>query len=437
MNRTLRSLLAMLLLSAFASGAPGDTWTVVHAGTLIAAPGEPPRDRQTIVVHDGWIASVRDGFVDPGSLTDLPPDADVTTVDLRDAFVLPGLIDCHVHLLARDLAPTLTSVVRWSDARWALTALPHLDATLRAGFTTVRHVGSFNGSIYDLRRAVDDGIVPGPRIVATRDMLTPSAGAGDRRPLRAEIHAPRPSSVCDGPYDCRRAVRASLRDGADFVKIKVSAGIFAERPDAFDTPMAPDEIEAIVQAAHAMRRKVAAHALTRESAHAALAAGVDSIEHVVGFDDATLELFRRSGAYLVPTLMASERLAAEGDATSADEPSRWLAGLLERAIESTRHAHQAGVRIAFGTDAGVIAHGSNARELALLVRAGLTPTEALRTATVHAADLLDLGEEVGRLAPGMRADLVATRVDPLADVTALEQPTLVMKGGLVVSGRVP
>ena len=420
----LTAILGLATAPALAEG----SWTIVHAGTLLAEPGELPLTRQSVVIHDGRIEAVQPGFV---TAEDLPEAPQAEIIDLSDSFVLPGLIDCHVHMLDTTLAPSLTMVTRWTDARWALTALPSLDRTLRAGFTTVRHVGGFSKAIYDLRRAVDEGVLPGPRIVAASDMLTPSAGAGDLPTLRPGVAFERPTSVCDGIDGCRRTVRAAFRDGADFLKIKVSAGVFADTPQGLDTPFAEDEIQIIVATAHGMRRKVAAHALTRKSAHLAVAAGVDSLEHVVAFEPETLELMAASGTALVPTLAASEVLAGHGDAASDDEGSRWLAGLGERAVEATRRAHEAGVRIAFGTDAGVVPHGENARELSLLVAAGLTPAEAIEAATVHAAELLGLGEEVGRIAPGMSADLIATPGNPLEDVTALETVRFVMRAGQV------
>ena len=424
---------AGLLAANSLRAAEGERWTLIHAGMLLAVPGEAPRERQSLVIRDAIVHDVRDGFVEPESIEGAP--AEMAVLDLSDRFVLPGLIDCHVHLLTTE-GMSMAGLTQWSDAKWALQSIPNLEKTLEAGFTTVRDAGGFNRAIYDLRDAVGGSILPGPRIVASRETLTASAGAGDRRELRPELQPILPpSSVCDGPHDCRRAVRVAIRNGADYIKIKSSAGVFSGTPYGWDTPLYDDELREIVRTAHGMSHKVAAHATTGRAVNDSLRAGVDSIEHGLGLDDESVRLFQKTGAFLVPTLTSGVALSRDGDPESDDPKMRYLASLGGLMKDAVQRAHQGGVRIAFGTDAGVIPHGTNAREFGHLVDAGLTPMEALQTATVNAAELLDLSDEIGSLRPGMAADIIAVPGNPLEDISILNDVEFVMRAGKVVKSR--
>lgn len=402
---------------------------MIHAGTVHAEPGRPPRRDVSIVVRGRRIAEVRDGFVDlPGA----------RVVDLRDHTVLPGLIDSHVHLrgaLDDRLQQRLQSAGRdHEDA--AFTAQMHAKRTLLAGFTTVRDLGNDPRLVTTLRDAIEAGAFPGPTIVAAGSGVSVSGGHGDgRNGLNrdlARVAADNDSNTCNGADDCRRAVRNQISFGADVIKIAASGGVLSNVPGGLAQQMMDDEIKAVVQTARSFGRKVAAHAHGSDGVNAALRAGVDSIEHGTFTDDETFRLYRQSGAYFVPTLLAPVAALADGRRgalTPAQlQKAEEAAGSGER---SFARAVREGVKIAFGTDAGVARHGDNAQEFALMVKNGMTPAAAIRSATVGAADLLGRSDRIGTIAPGKDADIVAVRGDPLADVRLLENVQFVMKHGRV------
>lgn len=402
--------------------------TCVQAGRLLADPASGKVETgKTLVVDGGKIARVEDGFVSEGC---------ATVIDLKDSFVLPGLIDSHVHLTSEN-GPN-QRVERFTKTRsdLALDGAWYALKTLKAGFTTVADLGSPNESIFALRDAIKAGRVPGPRIIASGSQISVHGGHGDPGNGVPEALVPvyRPSSVCSGPDDCRRAVREQVRAGADVIKITATGGVLSPTAAGLAQQFSNEELKAIVEAAHSMGRKVTAHAHGADGINAFLRAGGDSIEHGTYVDAESIKLFKASGAWLVPTLMAGDFVVREAGRPNtyllpAQRDKALIAGPLM--LDMTRRAREGGVKIAFGTDTGVSAHGDNAGEFALMVKAGFSPIDAIRSATIWAADHLGLSALVGALKPGMQADLIAVKGDPTADVTALTKVTFVMKGGVV------
>ena len=410
---------------ARATVSPAEGTTFVHVGRLLADPatGTVQRDK-TLVIEGNRIVEVRDGFVGEGRI-----------VDLRTSFVLPGLIDSHVHLTGEQNPNSRLDGVTESDVDQAFVGARFARRTLMAGFTTVADLGATNETIFGLRDAVRRGDVPGPRIIASGESVSVHGGHGDINGYRDDImHMFTGESICSGPEDCMRAVRLQVRSGADIIKITATGGVLSNTAAGLGQQFSDDELAAIVGAAHRMGRQVTAHAHGADGINAFLRAGGDSIEHGTYLDDESIRLMRREGVYLVPTLMAGDfvgRIASGPDNffTPAQTAKALEAG--PKMLDMVRRAHAGGVRIAFGTDSGVSAHGDNAGEFALMVRAGMTPLETIQAATVNAADHLRISGEAGRIATGMPADLIAVSGDPLADVTELERVRFVMRGGVV------
>ena len=402
----------------------------IHAGTLLDRPGRPPRRNATILVRGGRIEAVQDGF--------LPAPQGARLIDLSDRFVLPGLIDSHVHLTSDragvegQLADITDSVpLRSYEAAW------NARKTLDAGFTTVRNLGADDGVTLGLRDAIARGWAIGPRIVDAGTSLSTTTGHMDPTlGVREDFHeALRHSgSTCDGVDDCRRAVRRQIARGADLIKIATTGGVNSRIGLGLGAQMFEDEARAIVETAHLYGRKVAVHAHGADGIALALRAGADSIEHGTLLDDETLRLWRGNDAYYVPTLSTVngyiERLRNNPGAYNPEVRAKieWRIGITG---QSLRRAVPAGVRIAFGTDAGVSMHGRNADEFLLMVEHGMDPMSAIVAATVNAADLLGLGEEIGTIEPGKAADIVAVRGDPLSDVGVLRDMNFVMARGRV------
>lgn len=425
----LAAALALLALApAAAQVEPADEGLVfVQAGRLLADPVTGRVETaQTVVIEDGRVLRIEDGYVGEGR---------GRVVDLRDGFVLPGLIDSHVHLTGQQGPTARLDEVTQTDADQAFVGARHARRTLMAGFTTVADLGATNESIFALRDAVARGDVDGPRILASGSSIAAHGGHGDIHGYRDDVmEVLRSPSVCSGADDCRRAVREQIRAGADLIKITATGGVLSNTAAGLGQQLADDELEAIVETAHRLGRRVTAHAHGGDGIVSFIRAGGDSIEHGTYLDDEGIALMRQEGAWLVPTLLAGDfvaRVAAGPDnfLTPAQTEKALQAGPLM--LDMCRRAHAAGVRIAFGTDSGVSAHGDNAQEFALLVRAGLTPLEAIQAATVNAAEHLGIEDEAGALRPGMPADLIAVHGDPLADVTELERVRFVMRAGRV------
>ncbi len=405
--------------------------TLVQAGRLLDRPGQAPRGPSTVVIRDGRVVEVRDGLVG----ADAFPGAEI--VDLSDRFVLPGLIDSHVHL-ATSQAGQAGLIAQFTESvpTTAYRAAENARITLMAGFTTVRNLGDGDGVTLALRDAAARHALPSPRIVdAGRSISTTSGHMDGRNGLNDELrehtdHA----NVCDDTASCREAVRLQISRGVDVIKIATTGGVNSRIGAGLGAQMFEDEARALIETAHLYGKRVAVHAHGADGIALALRLGADSIEHGTIFDDETIRLFRDSGAYYVPTLSTvngyRERLAADPNAYSAEVLPKIL-WRIEVTGDSLERAVPGGVRIAFGTDAGVSMHGRNADEFELMVQHGMTPMSAIQAATVNAADLLGLGEELGTLEPGRRADIIAVDGDPLSDVTVLKDVDFVMRDGRV------
>jgi imidazolonepropionase-like amidohydrolase len=420
-----RILVLLVALACAIVPASADT-KLIYAGTLIAIPGEEPLKEQTIVVKNGRISKVVPGFERPA--------AGVTVIDLRNHFVLPGLIDSHVHILS-ELGPrSKLQLVEDDEAMAALRGAQHALRTLRAGFTTVRDLGQRSPAIFALRRAINDGMIAGPRLVIAGSTLSPTGGHAQTYGYRDEInHLFASSGQCDGVEDCRRAVRLQISRGADVIKLVATGGVLSDIKAGVDQQFTDEELKSIVDTAHKLGRKVAAHAHGADGLNAALRAGVDSIEHGSYLDSTSIAQFRRSGAWHVPTVLAgvtAAEYAKMGNFMSEAQKAKALK-VGPQIQDALRRSYQGGVKIAFGTDSGVSPHGQNAREFSLMTAAGMTPTEALRAATVSAAELLGLESAIGTLEAGKFADIVAVAEDPTRNVKTLENMQFVMRGGQV------
>ena len=419
-------LAGVCLAGAFGLGA-AQAASFVQVGKVLLDPATGKVETaKTLVIDGGKLVRIADGYVsEPGG----------TVIDLKDRFVLPGLIDSHVHLTSQTGPNSRLEEVTQSSADQAMVGARYARRTLLAGFTTVADLGADNAAIFALRDATARGDVPGPRIIASGSAISVHGGHGDVNGFREDVmHVLRPGSVCSGPDDCRRAVREQVWLGADIIKITATGGVLSNTAAGLAQQFSDDELAAIVESAHRMGRKVTAHAHGFDGINAFLKAGGDSIEHGTYLDAKSITAFKASGAYLVPTLMAGDyvaRIAASKDnfLTPAQTAKALQAG--PKMLDMARRAHEGGVKIAFGTDTGVSAHGDNAYEFVLLTRAGLTPLEAVQSATIGAADHLGLSDQIGRLSPGLAADLIAVKGDPLSDVTTLQKVVFVMKGGVV------
>ncbi|HYC99049.1 amidohydrolase family protein [Brevundimonas sp.] len=413
-----------------AASATGET-TLVQAGRLLDRPGRAARGPSTVVIRDGRVVEIRDGFVGADAV------AGARVVDLRDQFVLPGLIDSHVHLVS-DLGGQagLVSGLTENLPTHAYRAADNARKTLMAGFTTVRNLGDDGGVTLALRDATAAHTLPGPRIIDAATSISTTSGHMDGRlGLSDDLreHADH-DNVCNDVASCREAVRLQIGRGADVIKIATTGGVNSRIGAGLGAQMFEDEARALIDTAHLYGKKVAVHAHGADGINLALRLGADSIEHGTIFDDETIDLFRRSGAYYVPTLSTvngyRERLAADPNAYSPEvlPKIQWRISITGQSLQ---RAVPAGVRIAFGTDAGVSKHGRNADEFELMVQHGMTPATAIEAATVNAADLLGLSQEIGSLEPGKRADLIAVSGDPLTDVTTLKAVHFVMRDGRI------
>jgi imidazolonepropionase-like amidohydrolase len=426
----------MLLGTAVLAAQPRSEWTLVHAGTAIDVPGREPRKEVTILVRGDRIAAVRSGHLRPEQIPELE-GASARLVDLGSWTVLPGLIDTHVHL-SSDSGSRFWEATTRSPEHRAVSAVKNAARTLDAGFTTVRDLGSSGFSTHAVRDAIQRGDIPGPRILSSGPPISIIGGHGDIngfRPDVAEALAHEGTGVCTGPIECAAHVRENAKYGADVIKITATGGLLSQQSRGLDKHFTSEELGAVVRAAHDLGIKVAAHAHGPLGIRDAVLAGVDSIEHGSYLDEDGVRAMLDRRVYLVPTLRAGEELRygiKEGRFSPVVEQK--ARAFLEKGFgAAVKRAHAAGIPIAFGTDAGVIEHGSNAQEFPLLVQlGGLSAREALVTATINAARLCGLEQEIGTLEPGKFADLIAVEGDPYHDVRVLERVRFVMKAGEIV-----
>lgn len=402
---------------------PAPPVILIHAGTLLADATRPPQKAQTIVVTGGRIVAIRDGY-------QRERGADI--IDLRDKFVLPGLIDSHVHLLT-ELGPNsrLEEVTR-SPEDLVVDGAANARKTLFAGFTTVADLGGEPAAIMALRDGINAGKLEGPRILAAGAAITPHGGHADIHGFRSDVTAGLDrSNACSGADDCRRAVREMVRRGADIIKITATGGVLSNTKAGLGQQFTDEELRAIIETAHALGRRTAAHAHGKAGIDAALKAGVDSIEHGTYGDAESFALYKSTGARLVPTVLAGATVVRQAKEeswmTPAQREKALTAGPLM--LDMLRRARLAGVNIVFGTDTGVSKHGENAAEFLLWAEAGFSPAEAIAAATNGAARHLGLDKETGTIAPGFAADIIAVSGDPLKDLAALGKVDFVMARG--------
>lgn len=396
--------------------------------TLIDGTGAPPKADVDIYLDGGRIANIGDHLTATG---------DTEVLDLEGFTVLPGFIDAHVHLTFTPPPSYPEGVVREMkehDSDRALRGTANAWATLQAGFTTVRNVG---GTFADraLRDAINAGTVPGPRMLVANHAITITGGHCD------DTHGYQPevlpdmqdfrAGVADSPDEVRKAVRYQIKHGADVIKVCATAGVMSSGDAVGVAQMTPAELSAAVDEARRVGVRVAAHAHGTQGIREAVEAGVDSIEHGSILDDDTVALMKTRGTYLVPTLSAGEHVLKAADSGTLSKSSAAKArAIAPRMRKSMAKAYEAGVAIALGSDAGVFAHGTNGHEFTLMVDAGMSPADAIVAGTTGAATLLGLSD-VGKVAEGARADLVIVRGNPTEDITLLETPEGVVKGGVV------
>ncbi len=415
-----------LLAASVASANQQTRVSIIHAGTVLAVPGEAPKTRASVIVADGKIVSVEEGFVQR-------PGAEI--IDLSESFVLPGLIDAHIHMQfgGENYSADLATV---EDGMLVLRGYAEVRRALEAGFTTLRDMAGDPDIVFPLRDAMSKGIVTGPRIVAAGPAIVPTGGGiirGYRRDVMDMLADTNLEAPCDGAESCMQVTRQVIKDGADVVKIVVTGSILSPNA-ALTKQMSNEEISAIVEAAHGMGKQVSAHAHGLPGINAALAAGALSIEHGTFADDSSIKLLRKTGAYLVPTMTSIRMLRnrVERDPNANPTVRQNVNAADERIAETVRAANRAGVKIAFGTDINIGLFGTNAGEFRLLKAAGMREADMIRSATVVAAELLGVEDVTGTLSPGKSADVIAVDADPLRDITALEQVRFVMREGVIV-----
>lgn len=421
------AVLALLALAAvFATTAHAAT--VIHAGALIDGVSDQPRNEVTVFVVDGKIAEVNDGYSTPG-------DGD-EVIDLKNATVMPGLMDMHVHLTGEMSPKNYLERVQFNTASFAVRSVEYARRTLMAGFTTVRNPGDDGTITVALRREIERGLVPGPRIFTAGKSLATTGGHADpTNGLRDELtrDAGPEDGVVNGPEDAAKAVRHRYKEGADFIKITATGGVLSVAKSGQNPQFTEAELEAIVKTANDYGFHVAAHAHGAEGMKRAVRAGVRSIEHGTLMDEETMKLMKERGTYYVPTILAGAFVAekAEIDGYFPELVRPKAAEIGPKIQETFGRAYRAGVKIAFGTDCGVSPHGGNGREFELMVEAGMPAMAAIQSATMATAELLGIEDRLGSVEPGKIADLVGVGGNPLEDISLMQQVAFVMKEGTV------
>ncbi len=435
MRRAVLSLLIVLSLIvpvlAQQAPKPAPKTVYIRAGRLFDATSDNIRENMVIVILGDRIQSVG-----PASATTIPLNA--TVIDLSHATVLPGLIDCHTHLGAR--ADRYDEIYNFKDTPFdsAFAGVVNARKTLEAGFTSVRDVGSLPFLAVDLRNSINEGFIPGPRIVASGPGISITGGHGDLNNFSPQTRVlmfpeERDFQIADGVDQVRHVVRAQVKYGVDVIKILASGGVLSKGDSPGAPQFTPEELKAAADEAHMAGRKIAAHAHGTQAIKNAILAGIDSIEHASLIDDEGIRLAKEHGTYLVMDIYNDDYIlgkAIEFGLPKENVEKEKMVGRLQR--ENFERAVKAGAKMAFGTDAGVYPHGDNAKQFFYMVKFGMTPAQAIRAATSSAADLIGRSRDVGTIEANKFADIIAVSSDPLQDVRALENVGFVMKGGVVV-----
>ena len=402
--------------------------TLIHAGRLIDGESAAAVNEVTLRVAGSTITAIEDGYTAPG--------ADDTVIDMTDQTVMPGLMDMHVHLTGQYSARSNLNRFTLNEADYAFDSAMYAKRTLEAGFTVVRNLGDGFNVTVALRKAIDAGDVPGPRIFTAAKGVSSTGGHGDPTNGWAAHFGADPTpkdGVVNSVDDARRAVRQRYKDGADWIKITATGGVLSVAKSGQNPQFTIEELTAIIDTAKDYGLRVAAHAHGTEGMRRAVVAGVASIEHGTYMTDDVMKLMKKHGTYYVPTVMAgnwvAEKAKIDGFFPELVRPKAAAIGPL---IEDTfSRAYKSGVKIVFGTDTGVSPHGDNAQEFALMVKGGMPPMEAIQSATSVAADFLEIGDTHGRLEVGKQADIIAVPGNPLEDITLMQRVSFVMKGGEV------
>ncbi len=401
--------------------------TIIYCGKLIDTRTLQVSNDMSIIVDSGKIIDVQKGFITAASGDKI--------IDLKTKTVMPGLIDCHVHMQMQTSPHNFEDEFKLNEADNAFLSIGYSDKTLMAGFTTVRDVGG-DQVVISLRNAINKGLVKGPRIYTAGKALSSTGGHGDpTNGLREDLIGDPglKDGVVNGPDDCRKAVRMRYKEGSDLIKVLATGGVLSLEKDGSGAQFSEEELKAIVETAHDYGMRVAAHAHGAEGIKRAIRAGVNSVEHGTYMDDEAISLFKKYGTYYVPTIIAGKSVA-----DSAKKPGYYPAIIAGKAaavgplIQNTfARAYKAGVKIAFGTDAGVYAHGKNWMEFIYMTEAGMPALEALQAATLSAADLIGISDKTGTIEKGKWADIIAVEGDPATDIQSMSRVKFVMKAGVV------
>ncbi len=420
-GRILMLIAAIFLASPLAAQEP-EANRYIRAGQLLnPVDGTITRDA-VITIQGERILAVG------GAETVIPADAEI--IDLSDSVVLPGLMDMHTHVVGH-LDNYFFAGYFQSPHRAVIGGVVNSKRTLLAGFTTVRNVGADDFQDVALRDSIDAGEIPGPRLAVSGPPLGITGGHCDSNSLNHDFQE-RGDGIADGPWEARTQVRKNVKYGADLIKFCATGGVFSKGTIPGQTQYSLEEMQAIVEEAHTHHRTVAAHAHGTEGIKRAITAGVDSIEHASYLDDEAIRMAKKAGTYLAMDIYNTEYTLAEGEANGIPEENlaKDLAvGIAQR--ESFSNAAKAGVKMVYATDSGVYPHGDNGKQFSRMVEFGMTPLQAIQSATIHSADLLNWEDRVGQIAPGFYADLIAVKRNPLEDISVLESVDFVMKGGTV------
>ncbi len=421
----MRHLIAVVTLSILLTSPSVAQEKVVYirAGHVVDVTAGRILAEQVLVVRGELLSEI-------GSLADIRVPEGAETIDLSHATILPGLIDAHVHLTANPRLHGYGSL-QWSAMRQAVYGTRAAKLTLDAGFTTVRNLGAAQYGDVAVRDAINEGELAGPRILVSGPALGITGGHCDNNLLPADFDH-QAGGVADGPWAIRRQVRENVKYGADVIKFCATGGVLSKGTRLGAQQYTMEEMKALVDEAHTLGLKVAAHAHGTRGIKTAIRAGVDSVEHASILDDEAIELALENGTFLVMDVYVSDFILESGaEAGILEESLNKEKEVGQQQRDSFRRAHEAGVKIAFGSDAGVYPHGLNGRQFAYMVRQGMSPMEALQSATVRAAELLGLADKVGSLSAGRYADIIAVEGNPIDDIQVMERIGFVMKGGEV------